>query len=111
MGIEGDLGTEEERSARRLIEQAGAMLGDRGGAPPGFPARLFNHAAPEDLVGYQPEELASLAEAAWEFLALRKPGAPKIRFVTPGVTAGGERLKAISVIEMPMTTCRSSSIR
>ncbi|MDQ2954031.1 MAG: NAD-glutamate dehydrogenase, partial [Pseudomonadota bacterium] len=98
MGFEGLLGTEEERSARRLIEHAGALLS--GGIPPGFVARLFNHAAPEDLVGYAPEELASLAVAAWDFLAVRKPGLPKIRFVTPPVPSGGERLKDISIIEI-----------
>ena len=100
MGVEGLLGTEEERSARRLIEQAGALLSGHGGTPPGFLDRLFVHAAPEDLIGYQPAELASLAEAAWEFLAIRKPGAPKIRFYTPAAPEGGERLKAISVIEI-----------
>ena len=97
MGVEGLLGTDEERSARRLIEQAGALLS--GGVPPGFVARLFDHAAPEDLVGYAPEELAALAIAAWEFLAVRKPGAPKLRFVTPPLTRG-EQLKNISIIEI-----------
>src|ERR1700682_2685981 len=94
MGVEGLLGTEEERSARPLIERASAMLS--GGIPPGFVVRLFDHAVPEDLLDYAPEELAALAEAAWDFLAIRKPGQPKIRFVTP---PAGERLKAVSIIE------------
>ena len=49
----------------------------------GFVARLFAHAAPEDLVGYSRDELAAVAEQALQFLQQRKPGAPKIRFATP----------------------------
>ena len=67
---------------------------------PGFVARLFAHAAPEDLVGYSPDELAALAEQAWQFLQSRKPGTPKIRFADPETPPGGARLKGISVIEI-----------
>ncbi len=93
------LGTEEELAARRLIEDASAMLDDEA-VPDSFVARLFEHAAPEDLVGYAPEELASLAREAWGHFSIRKPGTPAIRFVSPQVPAGGERLKGISVIEV-----------
>ena len=67
--------------------------------PDGFAALLFGRAAPEDLVGYDAAELASLARDAWAFFATRKPGAPKIRFESPAAS-GGERLKTISVIEI-----------
>jgi len=101
MNVEGFLGSEEERAARHLIEQADDALKDRGGElANGFVARLFAHAAPEDLVGYAPAELAALAEQAWQFLQLRKPGSPKIRFAPPEMPPGSTRLKDISVIEI-----------
>jgi glutamate dehydrogenase len=101
MNVEGFLGSEEERAAHRLIDQANAALKDRGGElANGFVARLFAHAAPEDLVGYEPAELAALAEQAWQFLQTRKPGSPKIRFATPETPPGGARLKGISIIEI-----------
>ena len=59
------------------------MNGNGHGLPDQLLARLFAHAAPEDLVGYEPSELAALAESAFAFLGVRKPGAPKIRFVSP----------------------------
>ncbi len=99
MELESLLGTDDESDAHDLVEEAAQSL--RGGAVSGgFVARLFAHAAPEDLVGYSAQEIASLATAAWSFLAERKPGKPKIRFVTPDIPPGGERLKAISVIEI-----------
>jgi hypothetical protein len=53
---------------------------------------------PEDVVRYDGREVAALAEAAWAFLAERKPGAPKIRLESP--TAAGEHLRSISVLEV-----------
>ncbi len=100
MNVEGFLGSEEERIARRLVEQANDALKGRGGVDAGFVARLFAHAAPEDLVGYAPDEIAALAEQAWQFLQSRKPGNPKIRFANPDMPAGAARLKGISVIEI-----------
>jgi len=101
MNVEGFLGSEEERVAHRLVEQANAELKGRGGnVDPGFVERLFAHAAPEDLVGYAPDEIAALAEQAWQFLQSRKPGNPKIRFAAPDMPAGAARLKGISVIEV-----------
>ncbi len=93
------LGTEEEQAALRLIEDASGLLDDDQ-VPDSFVARLFEHAAPEDLVGYAAEELASLAAEAWANFRVRKPGTPSIRFAAPAVPPGGERLKGISVIEI-----------
>jgi glutamate dehydrogenase len=72
------------------------MLGD---VPATFAALLFARTAPEDLLVYEARELAELAREAWAFLAVRAPGAPKIRFVSPPASAG-DRLKTISVIEV-----------
>ena len=54
------------------------------------------------MIGYEAGELAALAREAWAFLAVRKPGAPKIRFEQPAddKASGGEHLKSISVIEI-----------
>jgi glutamate dehydrogenase len=59
---------------------------------------LFAHAPPEDLLRYDPAQLAALAEDAWSFLAVRKSGAPKIRFEGPA-TAPAQR-RSDSVLEI-----------
>ena len=69
MNIQAQFGSDEERAARRLIEQAGTILkGLRGDMPESFAQLLFAGASPEDLVRYEARELADLAEAAWLFL-------------------------------------------
>jgi glutamate dehydrogenase len=101
MNVQPYFGSEEERIARRLIEQAGTILkGLRGGIPESFAALLYAGAVPEDLVRYEPRELADLAEASWLFLAERKPGAPRIRFEARTGPMGAERVKAVSIIEI-----------
>ncbi|MDT3685194.1 MAG: NAD-glutamate dehydrogenase [Pseudorhodoplanes sp.] len=98
MRVEG-FPADGKRSARRLIEQAAAMIsGDDGGKAAALVDALFAQAAPEDLTGYLPEDLAVLADRAYAFFSVRKPGAPKIRFVE--APANSDKLKAISVIEI-----------
>ena len=101
MNIQGQFTGDEERAARRLLEQAGTILkGLRGDMPESFATLLFARVSPEDIVRYEPREIAELAEAAWLFLQERKPGTPKVRFESrPGPT-GAERIKTVSVIEM-----------
>ena len=73
MNVQPQFGSEEERAARRLIEQAGTILkGSRGGIPDSFAAVMFAGVTPEDLVRYEAREIADLAEAAWLFLQERK---------------------------------------
>src|SRR5438093_716294 len=67
--------------------------------PAGFVSLLFARTAPEDLIAVAPRELAWLAREAWAFLAVRRPGEPKIRFDSPAFDAG-EGMKSISVIEI-----------
>src|SRR5262245_6165686 len=101
MAVPALIGTEEERAGRRLIEQMSTILtGLRDDMPDGFAEALFAHAAPEDLLAYEPRELAALAEEAWSFLSDRKPGAPKIRFESRAGPLGAERIKAVSVLEI-----------
>jgi len=101
MNIQGQFGSDDERAARRSIEQAGTILrGLRGDMPESFAPLMFAGGSPEDLVRYEAREIADLAEAAWLFLQERKPGAPRVRFESrPGPT-GAERIKAVSIIEM-----------
>jgi glutamate dehydrogenase len=101
MNVQPQFGGDEERGARRLIEQAGTILkGLRGDMPESFTALLFAGVSAEDLVHYEARELAELAEAAWLFLAERKPGTPKIRFESRAGPIGAERIKSVSIIEM-----------
>src|SRR4051794_27887735 len=101
MNIQGQFSSDEERAARRLIEQAGTVLkGLRGDMPESFAPLLFAGVAAEDLVRYEARELAELSEAAWLFLAERKPGASKIRFESRPGPMGAERIRSVSIIEM-----------
>ncbi|HMK80842.1 MAG TPA: NAD-glutamate dehydrogenase [Xanthobacteraceae bacterium] len=101
MNVQPYFGSDEERAARRLIEQASNILkGLRGGIPESFAALLYAGAVPEDLVRYEARELADLAEAAWLFAQERKPGAPKIRFEARTGPLGAERVKSVSIIEI-----------
>ena len=87
-----------ERTALLQLERATGMLHERApDAPVDFVIRLFAGAAAEDLLRYQPQELAELAAASWHFLAERAPRTAKIRVSNPD---GGPRLDNISVIEL-----------
>jgi glutamate dehydrogenase len=87
-----------ERTALLQLERATGMLYERApDAPVDFVIRLFAGAAAEDLLRYQPQELAELAAASWHFLAERAPRTAKIRVSNPD---GGPRLDNISVVEL-----------
>ena len=75
--------SEEEVAARACLEQAGAALGrSRNDIPASFVAQLYARAVPEDVVRYGAADLADLAGRAYDFVAERPPGAPKIRCET-----------------------------
>ncbi len=93
-------GTDEERAEAALIAAAGNILrSDNREVPEDFIAALFAHAVPEDLMRYDPRQLAELAANAWSLLAVRKPGVPKIRLDTPDAH-GRERPRNDSVLEI-----------
>src|SRR4051812_44007707 len=72
-------GSEEEGLARTAIAQAQAALKERrGDIPPAFVAQLFGQVVPEDVVRYAATDLATLAERAFDLLAERPAGSPKI---------------------------------
>ena len=84
--------SEEESAARATIAQAGAALSQRrSGIPASFVTQLYGRAVPEDVVRYGAADLSRLAERAFDFLAERPPGAPKIRCETVMLSASGER--------------------
>src|SRR5262249_6560697 len=97
-------GTDEERAEAALIAAAGKILrsGNRD-VPEDFVAALFAHAVPEDLMRYDPRQLAELAADAWALLAMRKPGVPNIRFDAPAL-AGHGRFGADSLLEIGNAT-------
>src|SRR4029079_12324148 len=82
-------GTDEERAEAALIAAAGKILrGRHREIPADFVAGIFAHAAPEDLLRYDPRQLAELAADAWSLLAVRKPGVANIRLDTVGPAGG-----------------------
>jgi glutamate dehydrogenase len=96
----GDLlGTKDEQAALALADATNRLLGNGHDVPPGFVNLLFARVAAEDLIGYSPDELATLACEASDFLLKRRRGEPKIRFESP-TNAAGNRLNSISVIEI-----------
>ncbi|MEP7029943.1 MAG: NAD-glutamate dehydrogenase, partial [Pseudolabrys sp.] len=93
-------GSDEESAVRAVIEQAsGVLAGRRKDIPPGFIAQLYERAAPEDVACYGPQDLAQLAERAFDFLKARKPATPKVRCETVKLIDSGPR-KAITVVEL-----------
>ena len=79
MAVEHLVSSEEERVAALLIAAAATLLeSQKSGIPRAFIDALFGHAVPEDVVRYDAREISALVQAAWSFLAERKPGTPKI---------------------------------
>jgi glutamate dehydrogenase len=74
-------------------------IGRRADIPAMFIAQLYGRAVPEDVVRYGVDDLAALAERAYDFIAERTPGAPKIRCETVPLAASGDR-KTVTVIEI-----------
>lgn len=101
----------EEDAGQSLLRKAAAQLAkdsgkDGSGAgrvPADFATTLFGNVIFEDLAPYSAEELAALARHAWDFLKVRKPGAPKIRLEdapSPGGASSGKGLGAVSLLEV-----------
>ena len=91
---------EQDTAARAVIERAAALVAKTDRAIPGsFAGQLFGRAASEDVVRYAPEDLANLSVAAWQYMAERPPGTPKIRFFIAHPKTAGEA-KAVGVIEI-----------
>jgi len=96
-------GSEEETAARAAITQAASALGERHtDIPQGFAQQIFGHAVPEDVARYAPADLAALAERAWQFLAQRTPGTPKISCETLTLDASHRSITLIEILNDDM---------
>jgi glutamate dehydrogenase len=91
---------EERKEAALIAAAADVLVSTHREVPADFLTGLFAYAAPEDLSGYDPRQLAELAADAWPLLAVRKPGAPKIRLETPHLAMSHDRLRNESVLEI-----------
>jgi len=90
----------EESAARPIIEKAGALLARRrADIPASFLEQLYGRAVPEDVARYAPDDLATLAARAYDFMAERKPGTPKIHCETINVAHSADR-NTVTVVEI-----------
>src|SRR5215510_1960524 len=90
----------EESAARPIIEKAGASLARRrADIPASFIEQLYGRAVPEDVARYAPDDLATLAVRAYDFMAERKPGTPKIRCETIKLANSADR-NSVTVVEI-----------
>jgi glutamate dehydrogenase len=90
----------DDSAAHATLENAGvALAARRNDIPASFVAQLYARAVPEDVVRYGADDLAAFAERAYDFIAERAPGTPKVRCDNVQLTASGER-KSVSVIEI-----------
>src|SRR5262249_45526307 len=97
------VGNDEERAAAALIAAAGKILGgERPEVPADFVAALFSYAEPEDLLRYDPRQVAELAADAWSFMAERPSGVPKVRLTAPGATPGRPRDSVLEILNDAM---------
>ena len=89
----------EQATAETAIEQASVLLQiRRSDIPPKFVEHLFGRAVPEDVVRYEAQELAQLAERAFDFLQRHAPGTAKVTCET--IQIDSERApRSITVIE------------
>ena len=93
-------GNSEESAARATIEQAGASLARRRSEiPANFIKQLYGRAVPEDVIRYAPDDLATLAAGAYDFIAERQSGMPKIRCETTRLAQSGDR-NSVTIVEI-----------
>ncbi|MGE3995845.1 MAG: NAD-glutamate dehydrogenase, partial [Variibacter sp.] len=102
MNVVGYVGGDDERAARQVIAQSEIILSaNLGDIPKDFSARLFAHAAPEDLLRYDAREIAALAEQAWALLMRpRAAGRTTVSFENPSEVKDGRQLGTISVLQV-----------
>jgi len=103
--------SEEERALRVLIEQASATLAKRRrDIPTTFVAQLYGRSAPDDVLLYGADDIAALAEGAYDFMVDREPGVPKIRCATV-LSPPPAIVKRLWSSRSSTTICRSLSTR
>ncbi len=70
---------DETQEAQALIAEAASLAAPN--CPADFVTKLFARTIPDDLLRCRAANLAALARDAWDFAAVRRVGAPKIRIV------------------------------
>jgi glutamate dehydrogenase len=91
---------DNDSAAHATLDNAGvALAARRKDIPASFVARLYARTVPEDVVRYGADDLAAFAERAYDFVAGRAAGSPKIRCDNVELTASGER-KSVTVLEV-----------
>ncbi|HEY2184940.1 MAG TPA: NAD-glutamate dehydrogenase, partial [Xanthobacteraceae bacterium] len=97
----GPSGGDELSGEEALIAAAAQLLrSEKPEIPDDFVACLFSQAVPEDLMQFDPRQLAALAANAWTLLAVRDPGAPRIRFESPTLMLGPGHPRSNSILEI-----------
>ena len=95
-----DSGSSDRTAARATIEKAGAALARRRAEiPADFIEQLYGRVVSEDVARYGPDDLATLAARAYDFISEREPGAPKIRCETIKLEHSADR-NAVTVVEI-----------
>jgi glutamate dehydrogenase len=97
--LERTVRDDDSAAQATLDDAAAALAARRKEIPAGFVAQLYGRAVPEDVVHYGADDIATLAERAYDFIGDRRPGAPKVRCDIVSLNASGER-KSVSVIEL-----------
>jgi glutamate dehydrogenase len=93
-------GSSQDEATRASIKQAGVALARRrSDIPANFVEQLYGHAVPEDLARYAPDDLATLAARAYDFVAERPSGTSKIRCETIALAHSGDR-NSLTVLEI-----------
>lgn len=91
---------DDDSAAHAVIENAGVVLAARrSDIPKSFVGQIFERAVPEDVVRYGADDLAMLAERAYDFLRERAPATAKVRCETVALSDSGPR-KSVTVIEV-----------
>jgi glutamate dehydrogenase len=92
--------TSERTAAGATIEKAGATLARRRAEiPANFIKQLYGRVVPEDVARYAPDDLGILAARAYDFMAERTPGTPKIRCETIKLEHSADR-NSLTVVEI-----------
>ncbi|MEM1046373.1 MAG: NAD-glutamate dehydrogenase [Pseudomonadota bacterium] len=92
---------EEEQKAGLIKKVATRIKAGKGASKLGDFARgFFAQGAAEDLLLYEPDELAAIAADAWKTLSAHTPGSHAVRIVNPDFGKVGETHRATTIVEL-----------
>jgi glutamate dehydrogenase len=91
---------DDDGSAGALLREAETKLAAaEPNTPADFVGQLYDHTVPEDLLRYDPEDIAYLAARAYDFLRERTPGRAEVR-CEPVELSGSFERNAATVLEI-----------